>query len=298
MTDFKIGADPEFGFINSNDDVVEASSLIADTGSMFGTDGNSDIGEIRPAADEDPIMVVENILDAMRQGMKRNPSTAQPNIRWKAGSRVGTNPIGGHIHFGVKGMGLKADRAIGSLDTWLAQPALLLEDREEAHYRRSHGYGHLADYRNQAWGFEYRTLSSWLTSPQVSMGVLCLAKTIMWEVINHDLSPHTHPADLAPYAGMGEFDAGNMSRFRAKFPTLWEHVKKMELYEKYKEPIDFIGSLIERQMTWFPKIEVREAWGLDIAPPPPPVARLSLPRRSISRIWTGVTEAACIGEEV
>ena len=258
--DFKIGADPEMGFVKGGSLIQARSIVTGSTSTKFGLDGCSAIAELRPDADEDPLAVVESIQGTMLRGANTNYETLNDEIEWKAGSYVINQPIGGHIHFGVRGMGLKADRAIGSLDTWLAQPVLLLEDKEEAVQRRkNHGYGHLADHRPQPWGFEYRTLGSWITSPQVAAGVLCLAKTIMWEVINHDLSPHVHPTDITPY-GDDTFILADMPKFRAKFPTLWEHVKKMELYEKYKEPIDFIGSLIERKAKWFPKCGTKEAW--------------------------------------
>jgi hypothetical protein len=88
-------------------------------------------------------------------------------------------PLGGHIHFGVKSHQLHPLLGAQYLSQYLGAIGLLVEKNSEAKQRRGGDYGGFDDYREQDHGFEYRTLSSWLTSPYVASAFMCLAKTVM-----------------------------------------------------------------------------------------------------------------------
>ena len=284
--DFKIGADPEFGFL-SNDRVVEAIDIIEcenEDRDQFGIDGCAVVAELRPSPSTNPLEVVSNIASVMYEGAKRNPETA--GCVWKAGSDVKGNPIGGHIHFGTNEITRRNKPRkqvfLRALDTYLAQTVILLEDPEEAVSRRQDSdYGGLSDCRDQRWGFEYRTPSSWLTSPYVAAGVLCLAKAIVWETLYNGLDSGSDYEDIDEDA----FIEADLKPIRATFKKdLWPDIRKFELYKKYKQPINFLHTLIENKKNWFPTCGMKTAWGVESTPDVGP-----LEQTTIKDIWSGVT---------
>jgi hypothetical protein len=102
--DFKVGADPEFGAFNKTDNsFVNASGIIPDVtdsrySDQFGLDGNSAIFEIRPKADVCPFMVVKDIKKIFDKYLD---SDDLKYFDFRAGSVVGSHPIGGHIHLEI-----------------------------------------------------------------------------------------------------------------------------------------------------------------------------------------------------
>src|SRR5579871_3492101 len=223
-----IGADPEFGFLKDGY-VVHAAYVVDDDSNQqeFGLDGSDSVAEIRPKPSTDPAQVVSNIRRAMFYGIRNYEKTRSHT--WKAGSVVDTNPVGGHIHFGVEGLLKRGQtfqtKLLPPLDSYLAHPVLLLEDPEEAAARREHGYGTLSDTRPQDWGFEYRTLSSWLTSPYIAIGVLSLAKAVVWEALYNGLGA------FKPFEGNGDkFCDADVTLIREHFDRLWRDIRKFELY--------------------------------------------------------------------
>ncbi len=173
-----LGADPEFILINSDTGkMIPASQFLP----RFGTVGcdsvripnrqQRPIGELRPEPSPSPLVLADNIRKTLLQAVKLLPYN---NIKWIAGSQPSNYPIGGHIHFSNIQVSSKLLRA---LDNYLAIPVFLMEDTKNATMRRTK-YGLLSDYRIKEYGFEYRTTSSWLVTPEISRGVLCLAKLI------------------------------------------------------------------------------------------------------------------------
>lgn len=283
-TDFKVGADPEFGFIENNGASVSADGIIEvdQHDAQFGVDGCGRVAEIRPTAAMNPLSVVRNIRNAMLDGMASNPETK--DYKWKAGSIVDGEPIGGHIHFGTKGIKaatFPTENFLKCLDRYLAYPVLLLEDPDEAVQRRQdHDYGGLSDYRPQNWGFEYRTPSSWLTSPYIAGGVLCLAKAIVWETLYNKLNERK-----AVETDNDEFDGADLKAIRKKYEkAIWKDIQKFELYKLYREPIDLLNTLIEKHRNWFPSCGMKTAWGIGGQLSAGPIRKTSL-----NTIWEGVS---------
>jgi len=292
---FKMGADPEFGFVRPDDldDLVSACDLIEhNLGGRFGLDGHSDIAELRPLPSINPSKVVQNIYDDMVFGYTRNKETRK--FYWRAGSYVGT-PIGGHIHFGTRGL-LRSEKkkyAVRSLDNYLAQIVLLLENAKEVSLRNEEDFGFFSDYRgNDCGGLEYRVLGSWLTSPRVAEGVLALAQTVMYQIL-WEIRPKckvrklkTSPKLAAPHSlgcdgdcsngewgedpcecGDTNFTAKFITDTRKKFPEIRRRIRNFKLYKRHEVAIEFLFRLIEKKKTWFPGCDMKEAWGITEAAP-------------------------------
>ena len=224
-----LGADPEFGFLDTHGHSISASEVVQDEKheTTFGLDGSNEVAEIRPAPSANPFTVVANIGRALRQGAAEHTGTT--GYVWKAGSSVDGSPIGGHIHFGTKALkgGYDLTQCLATLDRYLAQTLILLEDPEEARERRDQGsYGRLNDHRDQKHGFEYRAPSSWLTSPYIASGVLCLAKAVVWETIYNKLGT-THEVMLDQRA----YEEANFGPIRRQFEAIiCPDIQKFELY--------------------------------------------------------------------
>lgn len=282
---FKVGADPEFGFLSAAGESVNASSVLR-ANTRFGLDGCEAIAEMRPLPSINPSQVVHNLYTDFTKGFERNEAIR--DLTWKAGSNAGGEyAIGGHIHFGIHSA--VAYKLFGErdsyyrelthyLDCYLAQVTRLIEDPKEISSRLDSEYGYLGDYRSNSHGLEYRTVGSWLTSPRVAEGVLCLAQTIafqhMWEKV------HGRTAELARLAPKPETDmydeyigevnlSKELKNYRKKFPTLQSHIRKFKLYKRHELPIEFIFKLVENKKMWFPgkDIDMKIAWGLSSPTP-------------------------------
>lgn len=260
-----LGADPEFGFMNSRGFCSAESVMDTENDNVysdsFGLDGCGSVAEIRPSPSNDPYKVVSNIRDAMIQGIKKYPAIRK--LKWKAGSFIGGEPIGGHIHFGTRGLLARRRADSGNaylvklLDIYLAQIAILLERPSEAMDRRG-DYGNLSDWRAQSHGFEYRVLGSWLTDPKVALGILALAKVVVYQGITHKMNTqHLYP-------DMDAFCDADLKPFKDKFRTLKKEISKFDLYPKYREPINFIFELVDNNKTWFPKEHLKSVWGINL----------------------------------
>lgn len=282
---FLLGADPEFGFTENGRNV--SANNVMDEGdddlyqATFGLDGSGRVAEIRPDPSETPQGLVENIRKALAQGYRTHSDIRA--YKWKAGSMVGGEPIGGHIHFGVIGIfnEMRDEQRFFNyagmtkfLDIYLAQTVILLEAEREARRRRE-SYGMLGDHRAQNHGFEYRTVSSWLTCPEIALGVLSLAKASAHEYMFGDRKEFDKSSLLL---SASYYNSCTRSEYIKHFPALQKNISKFELYKDYKEAIDTLFILIEKNKTWFPGDEdMTVAWGLDVVPLPKklPVKRVS-----------------------
>ena len=169
----KVGLDIEFSF-EHNGNQIPASNYLRFS-DRFGTDGCSSIVEIRPFPSEDPRYVINSLSRIMKMKIKRQPELLR--FEWIAGSIAGGKSIGGHIHFGSGRM--PSGREVAYLDTFLATTVALTDDRDNLKSRQSAGYGMLGSYRQQPWGWEYRTLPSFITDKKFAEGVLILAQMIV-----------------------------------------------------------------------------------------------------------------------
>ena len=258
LIDFTVGADPEFVCLNDRGQTIYACDLVSEeTGTELGADGNHKTFEVRPAPSENPIKLVANIHDIFVRQSFEQPEFLKLN--WKAGSYAGGFPLGGHVHFGLDNKRIDHMCAATFLDNYVGVVSLLLEDVEGGLCRRDDGYGIPtgdAKIRTQPWGFEYRVMSSWLSSPYVSAALLCLSKVVMYEAVNNpNFKWHK-------FAQKNFFEEMKHDRVLEKFPKIWADIVTMKLYQEYKPYIDLIYFLVSNRLTWFPATSMKESWGV------------------------------------
>lgn len=297
----KIGADPEFSFIDSDGSFVEASDVMSRVRSYFGLDGCDSIAELRPKPDINPSRVVKTIYNDLRRGYLENPNTR--NLYWKAGSITEGYSTGGHIHFGLRGASTRGlcrsnedyyKSLTQFLDTYLGQIGRLLEPAGAAARFADGEYGRFGDYRSNSHGMEYRVLGSWLSSPRVAEGILCLAQTVayqhLWEL------RHKVARDISEIASIREYDEDEaapsfreaMKLHRRRFPELCKQIRTFKLYKKHKAAIEFIFSLVEKKKTWFPGegVDMKAAWGITpVVSSIPSMKKKVLPLIHFKDIW-------------
>jgi len=173
---FTIGADPEL-VARHNGVFVQANKYFR-FNSSFGTDGNSDICEIRPGYCESPIELTAKIKTVLEYGHEK-----APDLEFYAGHYVDGYPIGGHIHVSVE----PTTKVVNSLDTVLYSLSNCIDDKEQREKRQRTGYGKRFAHRRKDHGFEYRTQGSWLISPAVTLVTFTLTKLAVIAAIDDDI---------------------------------------------------------------------------------------------------------------
>jgi hypothetical protein len=178
---FSLGADPEFAFLTVGVGAYyHAERLGMTTLQAFGCDMAGRQAEIRAHPSRFALEVVASLREALRWIPVFHANST--NMLWVGNSWVDKDGCAGHVHFGSK----KANRdvAVGLLDniTELLLNAKILDlvgfdTRKEVTGRR---YGKWTDFRPQMHGYEYRTLPTWLSSPQLAHLVLTVSKLIVF----------------------------------------------------------------------------------------------------------------------
>ena len=205
---FTLGADPEFVFVNRNNERIPANSLGFRTGRFIGADMNGRLAEIRPKPHRSALHVTGSILDSLRFMALLYPAVRP--YRWVAGAYQHQDGLGGHVHFGRKqelpsihefirtkeqtGIHANEPTLLAGLD-WLMESMIALgcypegECKQRVAATEGRGnYGREGDVRVQSHGFEYRTFPSWLDNPWLAFTTLTMAKLI------------AHDVDLIPWA--------------------------------------------------------------------------------------------------
>lgn len=253
-----LGADPEFVLKDSRTGkLTYPSEYLAKEGNL-GYDERSELrqgqffplAEIRPNPEYCPVQLTENIRSILIQALAIIP----PHIEWLAGSlHFGQYQIGGHIHFS----NLKLNsRLLRALDNYLAIPIFLIEDPRTSATRRRQ-YGWIGSVRSKPHGgFEYRTPGSWLVSPEITLGCLCLAKIIASEywLLRKDFftDPELQKA----------FYKSKRMCFYEIFNKLWEDLVQTTLYKKYARHLTPITDLINTGSHWDEHRDLRKSWRL------------------------------------
>lgn len=198
MARFTMGLDAEFALESRRGTLVPAHDYLPGTTARFGTDGNSTIGEVRPNPGETPIELVTNLKSTLQRGVTRH--LRMNKHRMVANGYRHGYALGAHIHFGhAKFLDTRTDRrsymsdpvraenmnqAGALLDAFVLPFATLFgDDRNEHRRRASAGYGRPSDVRVQPHGMEYRSCSSFIASPAVTLGVLTVAAVVMNEYL-------------------------------------------------------------------------------------------------------------------
>lgn len=263
IIDFTIGTDPEFACVTEHDEIVSAEDLFGydEDGNELegedpelGADGNGITFEMRPKPSKCPLKVVNNIHDILVRSSIEKPEFM--GHKWISGSWHGGYPLGGHVHFGITDRQINHRDAISVLDHYVGVVSLLLEIKTHGVKRRADGYGVMGDMRDQPWGFEYRPMSSWLGSPYVAAAIMCLSKTVMYELLNN------RKFEWHKFARPNDFVKMDTDRVLALFPEIWADIVKMHLYQKYKPYIDLIYFIVKNRLTWIPAKGMKESWGV------------------------------------
>lgn len=256
--DATIGADPECLLKDkTNGNLVMASNFIKNDNEL-GYDHRSieagknyyPIVEIRPKSSNKPLKVFESIKDLI---LKLSKEIHFKNIGIYAGSVPLYNYlIGGHIHFGIS----PNAKLIKALDNYLAIPIMMIEKKETAR-QRNIKYGVLGNYRDKEHGFEYCSLSSWLINPDITKGVLCLAKVI----VNEHLTLNN--VFLNSYSDVRSFYLLKKYYFKNNIKVIYNDIKKTNTYKLYKKQIDYLFNLIELDEEWNESQDIKENWGYE-----------------------------------
>jgi len=274
---FKLGADPEFALClpHSSAHSTALARFFSEDDSrntgLMGTDGCGRILELRPEPDENPLVVVNRIREILLSFANTRP-ILQDYI-WKAGSRINRDTLGGHIHFGFEKEGdgyqawqgnfpLNIELFMFNLAYFVGIPCTLVEKSRDARFRRRY-YGQGLDYRIQLHGLEFRSPSSWLSSPYAAAAALCLSKVVGYElfkIVKASQSPF-----FQKYSPDSMFlvylNTVNRTQLTKLFFELWPKIQKMELYPLYEKYLELFPLLISKKLSWNTN-DMKKSWGL------------------------------------
>lgn len=178
-----IGADPEFVILNNRLDMLPARNYFRGTRATLGTDGCSAVAEIRPKWKWNAVELTRTIRNILRRAKAKIPRDAI----MVAGNGWKEYATGGHIHLGIgSGSSGRQDLALllpnsGDIIKALDLVTIALASIDEKSFlrlRHKGHYGNLSEFNNVAWGIEYRSVPSWLTTPAICSATLALAHAI------------------------------------------------------------------------------------------------------------------------
>lgn len=299
---FKIGADPEFNLelegkkldakativtilqknkefkINSKEDGFKYKNY-----GDIGWDGHNSTGEIRPNAENTPKELVENIKQIFTKFYEIAPSFQLSTLSRYA-------PIGGHVHFELN------DRITSNLDTLQTKvqaihkrmasfllPLTLGENKVNLMVRLKGSYGKYCSegaYRvdvqfkkpngDNGYTYELRIPSAeWLTTPKIAQATLAYLTTVFHEITNNPKKFNEEQKDLIIRTNEigNSLQALALTEYKILTKALYNRIKKgiktFELYETYKEEIDYIlnpAKVLADKLN--ADYDIRIGWGL------------------------------------
>lgn len=162
-------------------------------------------------------------------------------------------PLGGHIHF--SGISCTAE-LIRCLDNYLALPLAMMESNTFSMRRPK--YGFLGDIRMKSHGgFEYRTLPSWLESPEITLGVLELATFI---VENHK---KLRQRPLQHKNVKEAFYQANTSHLLVSVKRIWDEIQRMHVIKAKLQRLEPLFNTLFCEQTWSKCCDFRRNWRVD-----------------------------------
>jgi hypothetical protein len=209
--------------------------------------------ELRPDPTGNPLELVEHLRETMLDaatGIRRQ------GVEWRAGSMpFRPYPTGAHIHF--SGVPFSA-KLVQVLDNYVGLPLMLVEDPKTGQLRRPR-YGMLGDVRFKAHGgFEYRTPASFVVDPDVTAAAFCLA--YLAALYHREL----------PVANLSDPNL-QLAFYRSDKPVLrsvWERnlaaLSRLPMYERYRDHILPLASMIELEQVWDESVDVRKVWQIPL----------------------------------
>ncbi|NEW06431.1 hypothetical protein GK047_10460 [Paenibacillus sp. SYP-B3998] len=250
-----LGSDPEFLLRSPQGTVVFADRFLTREGAvacdaivLSGHRLILPLAELRPQPSTDPRELLRNLHATMRLAARSIPDES---LAWLSGGMpMGGFPLGGHIHFSrcwLNGHLLRA------LDNYLALPLILIE--AETTRKRRPRYGFLGDFRRKSHGgFEYRTLPSWLESPEITRGVFALASLIAdnyWQLPWWPLQA----SDI-----QAAYYRGDKQELRLIVAKLWQELEQLKAYGQFATSLNRLRARIELMESWNEGEDIRKAW--------------------------------------
>ncbi|MGG1661317.1 putative amidoligase domain-containing protein [Brevibacillus sp. NRS-1366] len=254
----RMGADPEFALRRSTGEMALASDYLKVSGKV-GCDTTRyreelalhqhPVAELRPDPSEDPDELFFHVLEALQLADKK---IGDEKLEWVAGGMPFPGyPIGGHIHFS----GITATFSLRrKLDAYLALPLVLIED--SGCKERRERYGYLGDCREKAYGFEYRTLPSWLVHPDVTRGVLHLARLVATSHTQLRAMPHLQLPLIKAYY------RGDKEALGSYVQDIWDELRQLPGYLLSRIHLDRYFSYLLAGETWPATDDLRKTWNL------------------------------------
>ncbi|WP_409346865.1 putative amidoligase domain-containing protein [Paenibacillus sp. MBLB4367] len=252
-----LGADPEFVLQNPEGRIVPASRFFEKDGQV-GSDGVvmrshkvvQALAELRPAPSSNPRELVRRLKQTMRTAASMLGD--EPLVWLAGGMPVKGLALGGHIHFSGLWPNVHLLRA---LDNYLALPLSLIEG--EGAKRRRPRYGVLGDFRKKPHGgFEYRTLPSWLVSPETAVGVITLARIISDHYLKFGYEPLSMPGIQQAYY------EGDKLAILPHAERLWKDIESTPAYKAYRTELDWLKMRMLELHCWDEAEDFRPKWGV------------------------------------
>lgn len=250
-----LGADPEFVLRRPDGHFVSASKYLEKEGAV-GCDAVvlsrsrviHPLAELRPKPCADPAELVRELYRTMR---KASSLIGDDSLAWLAGSMPAKGlPIGGHVH--VSGVWLN-ERLLRALDNYVALPLLLIEG--EAAGRRRPRYGFLGDCRRKRHGgFEYRSLPSWLATPELALAVFALVRAV---ALHYRELPE-RPLDAADV--QRAYYNGDKTELLPVVRRLWPDLERLPAYTEHRTMLDAFRDRLYRLESWDEQADFRLPW--------------------------------------
>lgn len=266
-----LGTDPEFCIIGKENQIIGANEIFKPKNdpmtAELGYDGHHQTAEIRIKPAKTPAEATKFIKAILEKSKKLYPQVYQNSMI----AQHSDISLGGHLHFGhpmlkesYRDSGLYIDKLVSNLDILLAFPALYLEDTELAKERRlNFGYGKLSDWRNQSWGIEYRALSSFIASKELTEDIFYLGHAIADATLFHnfEMKPLTEDDEVFKFA------CNHVSKtlLKPQLSKVFTQQRKLPLYlkdKKYKNAIEDFIKLVKAGTPAFSE-EMKKGWNID-----------------------------------
>jgi len=266
-----IGSDPEFTLVQPDSGTtVNAHEVYKPNNphsinTEFGLDGHSATGEIRPKPADTPKKAVQAIKELLEENKKKYPQAYKYNLK-ATSNRL---QLGGHIHFGNKKFLSPTGRLnsvgltlVHNLDNLLAFPSMYLENKEHAQTRRHTSYGGFSDARAQTWGFEYRTLSSFIASKELTSCIFYLGHAIADATLGYDYKCK----ELVQKDGFNHaFKNQARELLKPHLTYVFRQHGKLPLYKEkkdYRQNIDLFQVAVKKELPLF-DTEIKKGWKIE-----------------------------------
>ncbi|CAJ1002537.1 Phage phiEco32-like COOH-NH2 ligase-type 2 [Brevibacillus aydinogluensis] len=252
-----LGADPEFALRGVDGTMVLASDYMG-KGGVVGCDSTRyreelalhqhPLAELRPEPSDDPDELFARIRQALLLARRK---ITDRTVEWLAGGMPFDGyPVGGHIHFSGVALDFSLLR---KLDAYLALPLVMVED--PGCLKRRPRYGFLGDIREKTHGgFEYRTLPSWLVHPDVTRGILHLARLVAACHEQLTARPHLDVSLIRAYY------RGDKQTLAPYVKAIWEELSSLACYRDSRDPLDCYFAYLLAGETWPAGQDLRKAW--------------------------------------